>query len=624
MFLDHLFRTKDNGKFVPIQDVPWMMGLRAMPAPAEAWYERAFVYTGATNTTYTRGVVYQCTRTGAGTEGDPYVYAWTASRVTNVANGLLVLNGSGKVDAAYLPSYVDDVIEAYYFEGAFYEEAGHVTEITPESGKIYVDIDTATGYRWSGSVYVAIAASGAAELAMLIEKTGYGVYSGMEIAPQDTPDMTYKCSAGIFYKADGTRQDVVQILSQAVNTADDVKDRIDLAWLDADGMVQYLAGTIEVDAVAGARTLTVTVNAVEDDEITIEGEVLKAIVIALGTDEFTIGATTILTATALYNIINSNATLSALFTATNPSDNVVTLTEDTPGGGNTPGEMTPTGDILITNGEATESAAAVKGQRDIVITDRAEENDTLVLDSQTFTCINGTPGTDQFEEAGTIAQTAINLAAAIAANATLGDLYNVTLPTPGTIRLEEKSAGGGNTPGAATPTGTLAVTNDDPITSAAAVAGSRSYTVTNNASHKDTIGLDSETFTARKAAAGTDEFVPGAGVTETATLLYNLINANAALSAKYTATNPSAGVVVITETTPGGGDTPGAAAVDGTIEITNGEPTVSVAHVDGGTVPDTPAGGAALAEIDVDHGQTTIEAGDITKKRVWTVPGVND
>ena len=62
----------------------------------------------------------------------------------------------GKVPASELPSYVDDVIEGYYYNGAFYEESAHTTTITPETGKIYIDLSSENCYRWSGSVYVQI------------------------------------------------------------------------------------------------------------------------------------------------------------------------------------------------------------------------------------------------------------------------------------------------------------------------------------------------------------------------------------------------------------------------------------------------------------------------------------
>lgn len=72
------------------------------------------------------------------------------------ANGLAELDSAGKVPAAQLPSFVDDVLEGYYCNSKFYKEAAHTTEITGETGKIYVDLPTNKTYRWSGTAYVVI------------------------------------------------------------------------------------------------------------------------------------------------------------------------------------------------------------------------------------------------------------------------------------------------------------------------------------------------------------------------------------------------------------------------------------------------------------------------------------
>ena len=58
------------------------------------------------------------------------------------ANGVASLDETGKVPAAQLPSYVDDVVEGYASGGKFYEDSGHSQEIACESGKIYVDKET--------------------------------------------------------------------------------------------------------------------------------------------------------------------------------------------------------------------------------------------------------------------------------------------------------------------------------------------------------------------------------------------------------------------------------------------------------------------------------------------------
>ena len=70
--------------------------------------------------------------------------------------GLAELDGSGHVPSSQLPSYVDDVVDGYYHEGAFYSDLEHEHQISPEAGKIYVDVQSNITYRWSGSVYVAI------------------------------------------------------------------------------------------------------------------------------------------------------------------------------------------------------------------------------------------------------------------------------------------------------------------------------------------------------------------------------------------------------------------------------------------------------------------------------------
>lgn len=83
------------------------------------------------------------------------------------ANGVCPLNASSKIDSTYLPSYVDDVIEAYPRSGQtelsstwLATSSASGTVITPEAGKIYVLMADSTNYsansqfRWGGSAYV--------------------------------------------------------------------------------------------------------------------------------------------------------------------------------------------------------------------------------------------------------------------------------------------------------------------------------------------------------------------------------------------------------------------------------------------------------------------------------------
>ena len=64
-----------------------------------------------------------------------------------MANGVASLDATGKVPAAQLPSYVDDVLE--FSNMAAFPGTG-------SSGTLYVALDTNKVYRWSGSAYIYI------------------------------------------------------------------------------------------------------------------------------------------------------------------------------------------------------------------------------------------------------------------------------------------------------------------------------------------------------------------------------------------------------------------------------------------------------------------------------------
>ena len=94
-------------------------------------------------------------------------YVTVASK--GVANGVASLDGDGKVPSSQLPSYVDDVVDAYIVSGATALSAGWLSAtsggsaLTPETGKIYVVLSAGEylnkTYRWSGTTYVEISAS---------------------------------------------------------------------------------------------------------------------------------------------------------------------------------------------------------------------------------------------------------------------------------------------------------------------------------------------------------------------------------------------------------------------------------------------------------------------------------
>lgn len=83
------------------------------------------------------------------------------------ANGFASLDGNGLVPSSQLPSYVDDVIEAYATYDTsetgklsnikLYSDPDHANPITGESGKIYLNItqdEPSYQFRWSGTQFV--------------------------------------------------------------------------------------------------------------------------------------------------------------------------------------------------------------------------------------------------------------------------------------------------------------------------------------------------------------------------------------------------------------------------------------------------------------------------------------
>lgn len=66
--------------------------------------------------------------------------------------GIAPLGTNGLVPAEFLPSYVDAVVEGYYYNGEFYSDASHTQKITPDTHTTYVDItdrDAGIGYRYT-------------------------------------------------------------------------------------------------------------------------------------------------------------------------------------------------------------------------------------------------------------------------------------------------------------------------------------------------------------------------------------------------------------------------------------------------------------------------------------------
>lgn len=120
------------------------------------------------------------------------IKAWVSGQ-KGVAGGFASLDGSGKVPAAQLPSYVDDVLEGYMSDGKFYSDEGKKKEVPLESGKIYVDLTTNKTYRYSGTQLTEISAS------LALGETASTAFAG------DKGKVAYDHSQAAHAKADATK-----------------------------------------------------------------------------------------------------------------------------------------------------------------------------------------------------------------------------------------------------------------------------------------------------------------------------------------------------------------------------------------------------------------------------------
>ena len=82
--------------------------------------------------------------------GNDITATYMLANLRGAANGVCPLGSDSKIPPAYLPSYVDDVLE--------YDSYSNFPT-TGEAGKIYVAKDTNKTYRWSGTQYTEISAS---------------------------------------------------------------------------------------------------------------------------------------------------------------------------------------------------------------------------------------------------------------------------------------------------------------------------------------------------------------------------------------------------------------------------------------------------------------------------------
>jgi len=273
-----------------------MVALPEMPEASASVYGKLVLFTGTTDETYTQFHRYLCT------SGDPIPYAWT------------------DVTAGYgdLPTTYADVL----------------TNIATHTSAL------------------------AAVQTQANENTGYGVASGLAVSAQATPDMTVKVAAGVAYLPDGTRVAAAGD-NVTISEASSASARKDIVYVAANGALACLTGEPLAPAIAGLRKVTVVTNAVAGDTFTFGEITLTAVASDPGANQFAFGATVADTMTNIAGVLDGAITEAGDYDVA-VVEGKIHITEKVAGGGNTPGAVTVTGTMTITQELTASSKAAVE------------------------------------------------------------------------------------------------------------------------------------------------------------------------------------------------------------------------------------------------------------------------
>ena len=195
------------------------------------------------------------------------------------AGGVAELDSGGKVPANQLPSYVDDVVDAYIRTGATALGADWLSKtsggaaLTPESDKIYVILSEGEyqnkTYRWSGTTYAVI---------------------GNDLAIGETASTAYR----------GDRGKTAYDHSQSAHAPADAEKNVQSDWNEMDGNSD--AFIKNKPAIPKAVTKTVqTLSDAASKSFTVTGYILSVTLIDSATKEQVIGDVSFENATASAN-----------------------------------------------------------------------------------------------------------------------------------------------------------------------------------------------------------------------------------------------------------------------------------------------------------------------------------
>lgn len=195
----------------------------------------------------------------------------------------------------------------------------------------------------------------------LIDSTGYGIISGLEVVAQSTPNMTVSIGSGVVHLANGNRVISNGSNSISINVSDNSKPRKDIIYINSDGSLGYVSGQLGNNSIVGSETYTITTNAVAGDIFILNGVFFKCVASGASGNKFNVGSSINDTVNNLVSAINSHYIISQFFIAS-ANGNVLTLTEKIAGGGNTPtnsqlnGSLAkPTNTMVIVDGVITYS-----------------------------------------------------------------------------------------------------------------------------------------------------------------------------------------------------------------------------------------------------------------------------
>lgn len=179
------------------------------------------------------------------------------------ANGIASLDEQGVVPSAQLPSYVDDVIDVYatYDKSAegvlsniqLFSNQEKTTPITPESGKIYIDVEGNYQFRWTGTQYATVGAP-----TVLGEVTGTAYDGGKGKALSDTINkMSDKVVVGPTIVTSSTNNVVIKYQTHFTSTNSNSEDSSTInAATTSQAGVMSAADKQKLDTINQAKTLS--------------------------------------------------------------------------------------------------------------------------------------------------------------------------------------------------------------------------------------------------------------------------------------------------------------------------------------------------------------------------------